>query len=113
MKMIYAIIHSEDRDNVTRELIQNKYTVTTLATTGGLFKKGNTTLLIGTEDEYVDDAIRIIEDKCRERKQVIYNSACATGVLVSPNVMPPIVPVTVDTGGATVFVVDVERFEKI
>lgn len=111
MKMIYAIVHADDANYVTKELNKEKFSVTTLATTGGFLRKGNSTLLIGTEDNMVDDALKIIEKNCGKRKQVIYNMPCAAGSLPMANCTP--IPVTVDVGGATVFVMDVERFEKI
>lgn len=111
MKMIYAIVHADDAGYLTKELNKQKFSVTTLNTTGGFLRKGNATLFIGTEDERVEEAIQIISKNCGKRKQVIYNMPCAAGSLPMTNCAP--IPVTVDVGGATVFVMDVERFEKI
>lgn len=63
-----------------------------------------------TEDGKVDEVISIIKGQCGKRKQVAYSmSYMGDGVpMDSFNVMP----VTVDVGGTTVFVVNVERFEK-
>ncbi len=57
-KLITAIVNKEDSKNVCNELIKVKFYVTRLATTGGFLMAGNMTLLIGTEDERVDDCIR-------------------------------------------------------
>lgn len=111
MKMIYAIVRSEDATLVTMELNRKKFSVTTLSTTGGFLKKGNATLLIGTKDECVDEALEIIREKCGKRQQIVYNMPCTSGTAAAASATP--VPVTVDVGGATVFIVDVERFEKI
>lgn len=111
MKMIYAIVHANDGTNVTKELIANNYSVTSLSTTGGFFKKKNQTLLIGTEAERVPQALALIEKSCGKRKRVHYTAPVMSGTLNSNYATP--VPVTVDIGGATIFVVDVERFEKI
>lgn len=51
MKMLLAIVHNEDAPLLINELNEKKYFVTKLATTGGFLKKGNTTLLLGIEDE--------------------------------------------------------------
>lgn len=90
MKMIYAITNSEDGDRVTEALNKEKFSVTKLATTGGFLHKGNTTLLIGTEEGLVEKAVDIIETESHKGRQ-------GKG----------------DGKGATVFVVDVERFEKV
>ena len=49
MKLIYAIVRYDNEDEVINALTKKHYSVTKLATTGGFLKKGNTTLLIGTE----------------------------------------------------------------
>lgn len=110
MKMIYAIVHSEDGDRVTEELNKKRFSVTRLSTTGGFLRRGNSTLMTVTDDSKVDEVIKIIKDQCGKRKQVAYSmSYMGDGVpMDSFNVMP----VTVDVGGTTIFVVNVERFEK-
>ena len=55
MKLIYAIIRYDNEDDVTTSLTKHKFSVTRLSTTGGFLKKGNTTLMIVTEPERVDD----------------------------------------------------------
>ena len=57
MKLIYAIVRNDNEDDVVDALMQAKYSVTRLATTGGFLRKGNTTLMIATDDEKVEDAI--------------------------------------------------------
>lgn len=112
MKLIYAIVHSEDGDTVTEELNGNGFSVTKLATTGGFLRRGNTTLLIGTEEEKVGQVIDIVKRECGKREQVVYNMPYAHSggaSIAGYNAMPT----NVDVGGATIFVVDVERFEKV
>lgn len=112
MKMIYAIVKSDDGDAVTDLLLQEKFSVTKLMTTGGFLRKGNTTLLIVTEEELVQTVIDIIKKECGKRKQVVYtmplpyDPRCAMGLNTA-------IPINVDVGGATIFVQDVERFEKV
>ncbi len=110
MKLVYAIVHSDDADVVTEELNKNRFSVTKLSSTGGFLRKGNTTLMIGTEDEKVDRVIEIIKNECGKRQQVVYNMPYSgEGIPMDHfNVMPA----TVDVGGTTIFVVNVERFER-
>ena len=73
MKMIYAIVHSEDGDRVTEELNKKGFSVTRLSTTGGFLRRGNSTLMTVTEDGKVDEVISIIKGQCGKRKQVAYS----------------------------------------
>lgn len=107
MKLITAIVNKEDSKSVNAELIKAGFTVTRLATTGGFLLAGNVTMLIGTENEKVDECIRIISEFSRQRTEVVPATA-SYGVSVTTAY-----PLEVTVGGATVFVTDVERFEKL
>ena len=61
MKLVYAIVRNDNEDDVVSLLNQNHYSVTRLSTTGGFLKKGNTTLMIGVEDEKVEEVITLIK----------------------------------------------------
>ncbi len=62
MKLIFAILPDEDTENVSQNLITSGFRVTRIASTGGFWRRGNTTLMIGVEDDKVDDAIKIMKD---------------------------------------------------
>ena len=110
MKLIYAIIRYDNEDDVTTSLTKHKFSVTRLSTTGGFLKKGNTTLMIVTEPERVDEAIDIIKKECGQHQKITINMPYVSG---SSMVHCATMPMSVDVGGATIFVVDVERYEKI
>jgi len=63
MKMIITIVKDDEAEKIIQSLTSNKYRVTRIASTGGLFRKGNTTLLSGVEDELVEDFIQNVR-KC-------------------------------------------------
>lgn len=107
MKLIFAIVNKDDSSKVLSALTKERFSVTKLATTGGFLMSGNTTFIIGTDDEKVDDVIAIIAKHSKKRTQLV-PSAAAYGVGVSASF-----PVEVTVGGATVFVTDVSRFEKL
>lgn len=108
MKLIIAIVSDEDGNSVLRALNEEGFGVTKLATTGGFLKQGNMTLLIGTEEDRLNEAIGILKDKCHTRKKVTTASMISgiTG-MIDPY------PIEVEMGGVTIFVVDVDRFEKV
>lgn len=107
MKLIFAIVASEDSTKVSSALTKANFSTTKLATTGGFLLSGNTTFIIGTSDDKVDDVISVIAAHSKKRKQMVPSSASyGVGMYTS-------YPVEVNVGGATIFVMDVERFEKV
>lgn len=110
MKMIMAIVSSDDANRVCSHLTKENFSVTKLATTGGFLKAGNTTILVGTEDEKVDQALEIIAQHSKKRTQLMPSSTVGMGT--SSRVFNS-QPVEVTVGGATVFILNVERFEKM
>ena len=70
MKLIIAIVQDEDSSKLLSKLMQIGLSATKLATTGGFLKAGNTTLLLGIDDERLNEAISVIESVCKSRKQI-------------------------------------------
>lgn len=109
MKLIIAIVQTEDEAHLVQALSEAGVSSTRYASSGGFLQQGNSTLLIGVEDERVDPVVRIIRDNCRERSR--YLTPLPPMVEASEMYMP--YPVEVQVGGATVFVVPIERFERL
>lgn len=111
MKMMFAIINRDDAEDVCDALRENGYFFTVIATTGGFLKAGNRTLLLGVEDEKVEDVLGIISSHCARRKakvpNFVYNDRSAM-----PAFNTNLSTREVVVGGATVFISGVERFEK-
>lgn len=109
MKLVIAIVQDADAVDLIDILTDKEYRVTKLATTGGFLKAGNTTLMIGVEKEKVEELISLIEEECKTRNQAVTAPPPVGGV---SSVYVPY-PIDVKVGGATVFVVDVDKFVKI
>ena len=107
MKLILAIVSNDDASDVSSALTKENFYVTRLATTGGFLMSGNITLIIGTEDDKVDDVIRIIGEHAQKRTEIV-PSTVMYGVGMSSSI-----PLEVTVGGATIFVLPVDRFEKV
>ena len=103
MKLIIAIVNSDDSSSVQAALTEEGYFVTKLSTTGGFLKKGNTTFFIGTNDDKVEHAVGIIKENSKKR---VEKEPTEMGEFFTP------IMVDVLVGGATVFVLDIEQFEK-
>lgn len=106
MKLIIAIVSNDDNAAVTGALTENGFSVTRLSTTGGFLRAGNTTLLVGTEDSKVDEAIELIKSESKKRTEIVPAAATFDAHHYAAY------PVEVQVGGATIFVVDVDKFIK-
>ncbi len=109
MKLVFAIVSNDDGNLVMRELNKAGFSVTKMASTGGFLRAGNTTLLVGTEEESVQNAVDIISKNSMKRKQIVFTPEPFIGAGFDFASYPE----EIETGGATIFIVDVERFEKI
>ena len=106
MKLITAVISKKDSDSVCQALTEGGYYFTRMSSSGGFLRSGNTTILIGTEEEKVKPAISIIRENCSRRTESISTPIAAA--TASPGGMSQVV-----VGGATVFVTPVEEYEKM
>lgn len=108
MKLITAIINKKDAACVCDSLTEAGFFFTKLATSGGFLKEGNLTLLIGVDDDRVHDALEVIRLHCLKRTET---APVMTGAEASVAAFSYAAPQVV-VGGATVFVTNVEQFEK-
>jgi uncharacterized protein YaaQ len=88
MRLMIVILSDDSADEVITALLKEEYRVTRVASTGGFFRRGNTTLFIGTDEDRVDRALEIIREMSRT-------------------------PEISGHGRATVFVLKVDRFETL
>jgi len=109
VKLLLAIVHSEDAAALVDALLEKDYRTTRLQSSGGFLRQSNATVVLGVEDDKVEEVMAIVRENCTSRTQVV-------------NPMPPIMepgeffmpyPLEVEVGGATVFVVPVDRFERL
>ncbi len=108
MKLIICIVQDQDSSSLIDDLTEHKYRVTKLSTTGGFLKSGNTTLLIGVEDEEVEPVLDIIKENSKSRE---ITTSLLTVTMPGDTYIP--YPLEVKVGGATVFVLDVEDYIRI
>ncbi len=109
MKLIVAIVHNEDAGALVDALLERDHRATRLQSSGGFLKQSNASVIVGVDEDRVDEVLGIIRENCTSRTQIV-------------NPMPPIMepgeffmpyPLEVEVGGATVFVLPVERFERL
>lgn len=102
MKLIVAIVNNDDAHFVNTSLTSNGFHVTKISSTGGFLMNGNSTFLLGVENDEVDKALDVIKSHCQQRTQDVPAVNPGTNVFGTPSVK-------VSVGGATVFVIDVEK----
>lgn len=107
MKLLIAIVNNDDSAVVSSALTREGYTVTKLSTTGGFLMVGNTTFLIGAEDDTVTKAKEIIKTHSKKRTSVT-STTTGFGTGLREDDFASEVPV----GGAIVFTLDVEDVDK-
>ena len=108
MKLIIAVVQDQDSDRTIKALNEAGHRVTRVASTGGFFSVGNTTLISGVDDTQVRSVIEILKTTCERRTRLI---PAGPNIVESAAMMGAFVEVEV--GGATVFVLDVEHFEQV
>lgn len=108
MKLVVSIVNNEDARPLIDGLMRKGHRTTMISTTGGFLREGNATLFVVTQDDKVDEVLSIIRENCHTRTQHV-------------NPLPPVMepgemylptPIEVEVGGATVFVINVDRFER-
>lgn len=107
MKLILAIVSNDDSASVSSSLTKENFFVTRLATTGGFLRAGNTTIIVGTDDTKVEQVIEIIGNESKRRTEIVPSTASYDIGRYAT------FPVEVQVGGATIFVLDVEQFQKL
>ena len=92
-KLIIAVVQNEDADAVVDALLEEEFRATRLASTGGFLRRGNTTLMIGADEDQVDQVLDLIRQRARS------GTAPAEG---APQ-----------AAAATVFVLDLEDYQRL
>jgi uncharacterized protein YaaQ len=109
VRLVVAVVNREDAGALVDALLEKEYRATRLHSSGGFLKQSNATIILGVPEAAVDEVMEIIAANCKSRTQVV-------------NPMPPIMepgeffmpyPLEVEVGGATVFVMPVERYERL
>src|SRR5687768_8590678 len=108
-KLLMIIVSANDGERLMQALVQRGLNATRIGSAGGFLRRGNVTILTGVAADQVDGAIDLIRRTCPPRVEMttvqtlpLVGTALAGGT-----------PREVNTGGAVVFVLDVERFERI
>ncbi len=109
MKLLFAVVQAKDVEACADALTAGGFVCTRFATQGGFLDTNNCTLMLGVEDAQVDEVLNILRRHAKRRVEMLDNALPMSGALAP--VMAP--PLDVEIGGATVFVVPLDRCEKL
>lgn len=108
MQLVFAIVQDKDATHILEVLVERGFKATRLTSSGSFLREGNTTLLVGVEDEDAAEVVELIGRLGRSREKVV-TPLSTVGAPMDAYVP---FPVEVLVGGATIFTVPVERFER-
>lgn len=107
-RLLVMIVSDSDADRLMRRLVEKSIPATKVGSTGGFLRKGNATIFSGVAAGVVDTVMEIVREECRARTEYVPVQTLpffGEGAYVAEQLQ-------VRVGGAIVFVVPVERFEK-
>lgn len=109
MKLVFAVVQGKDAEGLTDALRGSGYRFTQVNSAGGFLRENNVTVMIGVEDAEIPEVLRVVKQNCYSRTHYVNPllPIIEPGEFYVPN------PVEVQVGGATVFVLNVRRFERM
>jgi uncharacterized protein YaaQ len=109
MKLVIVVVQGKDAEALLEALALGGFRATQINSAGGFLRENNVTLLIGVQTERVDDVRALVQENCHSRTRFVnpLMPIVEPGEFYVPN------PVEVVVGGATMFVVPVERYERL
>jgi len=108
LKLVVIIASDTDADRLMRKLVEQGFPATKVSSTGGFLHRGSATILSGIESDEVDQVVSLARSECRARTELVPVQTLpffGEGTALAE-------PVEIRVGGAIVFVLNVERFEK-
>lgn len=109
MKLIIAIVNNDDSRNLLDRLSRAGFAATVTTSAGGFTFLGSATIFCGVDDAEVEEVLALIRESCTSRVQYV----TPLPPVMEPGEMHIPTPVAKHMGGATIFVVDIEHFEKV
>jgi uncharacterized protein YaaQ len=109
MQLLIVIAQDEDADLLSQRLSSVNLRATKIETVGGFLARRNVTLLLGVEDNRIEDVFEAIRATCRTRRRFV-NPLMSAADGLSLTVPGPILPMEVEIGGAFVVSLPVRRF---
>ncbi|MDO4274710.1 MAG: cyclic-di-AMP receptor [Eubacteriales bacterium] len=111
-KLVFAVLHEEDYEKIIRRLNDEKIFVTKLSSSGGFLRKKNYTIMLGIDVDQLETVRDIFRTNAGRREEIVYTTPASMNVNVPCAEAGMTIPMHVNVGGATMFVVDLDSLEK-
>lgn len=106
-QLFLITVAGEQMSDLTQALNREGFYVTVMDSSGGLIDERLSTLLIGLNHARQAVLLEHIRDKCRTRRRLIPTP------LETPSLSFQPMMIEAETGGAVVYVLDVDHFEQL
>ena len=107
-KLVMMIVDDNDADALMSALVASRYSATKVGSTGGFLHRGSVTIFCGVTADEVDEVVALVHETCRARREFVPMPA----ILADESAFSG-EPIEVRVGGAIVFVLDIDRFERV
>ena len=108
-KMCTLVVSDSDANQLMKQIVEAGYSATKIGSTGGFLRRGSVTILSGVTDEQLEPLLYVVREICHARKEFVPVQTLpflGDGGFTAE-------PVEVRVGGAIVFVLEIERFERV
>lgn len=109
MKLVIVVVQGSDAEQLLQALTERGVRATQINSAGGFLRERNVTLMIGVDAARVEEVRATVQSTCHSRTRFVnpLMPIVEPGEFYVPN------PIEVLVGGATMFVLAVERFERV
>ena len=108
-KLCVLVVSDTDANRLMERMVEAGFSATKIGSTGGFLRRGSVTILSGVTEEGLDRLMELVGEICHARKEFVPVQTLpflGDGGFTSE-------PVEVRVGGAIVFVLEIERFERV
>ena len=108
-KLCVLVVSDTDANRLMEQMVKDGFSATKIGSTGGFLRRGSVTILSGVTEEGVGRLTELVGEVCHARKEFVPVQTLpflGDGGFTSE-------PVEVRVGGAIIFVLDIERFERV
>ncbi len=106
-QLVIVTVSSAQVGSLIDRLIQDGFYVTEIDSSGAILYGATASLVIGLNESRLPHLLELLRDCCRTRQQFIPAHVEAPLLEIQPMMIESVV------GGATIYVLEVERFEQV
>ena len=106
-QLVIATVSGGQAAALTDKLTRDGFYVTQVDSSGGILYEATVSLLVGLDQARLTHLLELVRDCCRTRRRFIPAHVEAPMLEIQPMM------IETETGGATVYVLDVEHFEQL